>query len=290
MDFNQIRYFLALAETLNFTRAAERCDVSQPALTQSIRRLESELGGSLIRREGVASSLTPLGLALQGQFKQLDLTRQLVETTAASVTSGAQATIKIGVMCTIGHPQLMPVLRDFVERNPAVSLVFHDVVPESITDLLVTGAIDCAFCSSPKREANRVRYQTLFTESMVLACAQEHRFAGVASVTLEEIAQERYVDRLHCEFRGRFFDYLHERELPPEIVASSHREDWVQGLLAQNIGVSVLPEYTLLASGVVVRLIAAQLSRQVEFALLNNASPNPALGALLKAIQSHWCT
>lgn len=52
MDFNQVRFFLALAETLNFTRAAERCHVTQPALTQSIKRLELELGGDLIVRDG----------------------------------------------------------------------------------------------------------------------------------------------------------------------------------------------------------------------------------------------
>lgn len=74
VDFNQVRYFLALADCLNFTRAAERCNVSQPALTQAIRRLENELGGELIRREGRDSELTTLGRSLRGYFEEIERT------------------------------------------------------------------------------------------------------------------------------------------------------------------------------------------------------------------------
>ncbi|HXV73655.1 MAG TPA: LysR family transcriptional regulator, partial [Sphingomonadales bacterium] len=64
MEFHQIRYFLAVARTLNFTRAAKECHVSQPALTKAIQKLEHELGGALIRREGKRSHITPLGKSL----------------------------------------------------------------------------------------------------------------------------------------------------------------------------------------------------------------------------------
>ena len=87
MDFNQVKYFLALAETLNFTRAAEECHVSQPALTQGIKRLEDELGGPLITREGRYTQLTVLGQSLHTHFEQINRTRHLVSKTAKDVIS-----------------------------------------------------------------------------------------------------------------------------------------------------------------------------------------------------------
>ena len=79
MDFSQVRYFLALAETLNFTRAAEKCHVTQPTLTQAIKRLEEELGGPLIYREGRYSRLTKLGQSLRTHFEKIEQTRQAAE-------------------------------------------------------------------------------------------------------------------------------------------------------------------------------------------------------------------
>ena len=84
MDFNQVRYFLAVSDTLNFTRAAELCHVSQPAPTQAIKRLEAELGGELIHRDGRYTELTALGKTLRGHFQQIDRTRQLVRAQAPS--------------------------------------------------------------------------------------------------------------------------------------------------------------------------------------------------------------
>ena len=95
MDFNQVRYFLALADTLNFTHAAELCYVSQPALTQAIKRLEGELGGQLIYRTGRKTELTELGKRTLDQFKQIDNARHIVKATAKAVLSGEVAELNI---------------------------------------------------------------------------------------------------------------------------------------------------------------------------------------------------
>ena len=129
MDFNQVRYFLALSDTLNFTRAAERCSVSQPALTQAIKRLEDELGGQLITREGVDSELTNLGRSLRDHFLQIEHTRQLVKATAQSIASGTTAELNIGIMCTVGAEVISQAIAHFRAKHPGITLVLHDVVP-----------------------------------------------------------------------------------------------------------------------------------------------------------------
>ena len=287
MDFNQVKYFLALKDTLNFTRAAERCGVSQPALTQSIRRLETELGGRLVKRSGGQSKLTALGEILYDQFRQLDVTRQLVEATAHSVTSGDQATLNIGVMCTLGHEQIAPFLDTFIKRHPNISIVLHSLSVDQITCMITTGAVDGAFCSTANKMAGRVRYLPLYKERMAVAFRRGHRFAEFDEVTLDVVTEEPYVDRLHCEFRTRFFEFIDAQRLKLQVAASSEREDWIQGLIRYGVGVSVIPEYTATAPEIDLRPIADDLHRKIEFALLKSATLAPALVNFVNGLESH---
>ncbi len=102
MDFNQIRYFLALTDTLSFTRAAELSNVTQPPLTQAIRCLEEELGGQLVLRDGKNTHLSQLGRTLRSQFEKIDDTKRLLKDTAQAINQGEIVALNIGLMCTIG--------------------------------------------------------------------------------------------------------------------------------------------------------------------------------------------
>src|SRR3712207_1377866 len=102
MEIHEIRYFLAVCRTLNFTRAAEQCNVSQPALTRAIQKLEGELGGLLFSRERASTHLTELGRLMQPHLEEV-----LARTAAAREQAGRflrleSAHLRLGVMCTIG--------------------------------------------------------------------------------------------------------------------------------------------------------------------------------------------
>src|SRR5439155_3241321 len=102
MEMHQVRYFLALGELLNFTRAAERCHVSQPALTRAIQTLEDELGGPLLHRERHNTHLTELGRMMRPYLQDvLEQSRKAKERARAFASLGA-APLALGVMCTIG--------------------------------------------------------------------------------------------------------------------------------------------------------------------------------------------
>src|SRR4029453_10951985 len=102
MEMHQIRYFLAVCNTLNSTRAAEQCHVTQPALTRAIQKLEEELGGLLFRRERHLTHLTDLGLLMKPHFGQVLSETDAARSTASSFLKLERATLKLGVMCTIG--------------------------------------------------------------------------------------------------------------------------------------------------------------------------------------------
>ena len=215
MDFNQIRYFLALSDTLNFTRAAEQCHVSQPALTQAIRRLETELGGELVHRDGRHTELSELGQTLRGHFAEIDRTRNLVRTTAKAVTSGKVSDLNIGLMCTIGPRLLAKMLDSFLQQNPGVSIVLHDITPKAASALLISGALDGVFCGNHDVSNSQLRYIDLFEEALVVAFPSGHPFSKKDAIPLREIAKHRYVERLHCEFREEVLNVYKEQDLQP---------------------------------------------------------------------------
>jgi len=288
MDFNQVRYFLALANTLNFTRAADQCYVTQPALTQAIKRLETELGGELIRRDGRYTELTELGKSLRGYFEQIDRTRHLVRTTAKAVTSGEVAELNIGLMCTIGPRVLAGMLDEFQIQHPMVSIVLHDVAPASVPDLLLSGALDGVFCGRHGSPHPQLRYIDLFEEALVIAFPPGHAFAEMNAVPLREIAKQRYVDRLHCEFRQEVQEFYQEKDLQLDVAFRSQREDWIQSLVRDGMGVSSIPRYSLLQPELDFRpIIDPVLSRKVSLAFADQIESTASLCLLIELASNY---
>lgn len=288
MDFNQVRFFLAVADTLNFTRAAELCNVTQPALTQSIKRLEAELGGELIHRDGRNTGLSNLGRSLRTHFQQIDHTRKLVKSTAKSVSSGELDELNIGIMCTIGPMALSDLLKHFQKKHPSISLVLHDVTPKSVSSLLLSGAIDGAFCARQSIHNDRLKCIDLFLEPIVVAFASDHRFAEMNEVSLQAIGAERYIDRLHCEFRDGFMTYCTENNLDLNVAFRSQREDWLQSLIRDGMGVSVLPQYSLLEPILDFRPISdSGMNRNISFAYLDQPESTPGINLLTDQIKKY---
>mgnify|MGYP000008765847 CR=1 FL=1 len=289
MDVNQIRYFLALADTLNFTRAAEQCFVSQPALTQAVKRLEEELGGSLIHREGRDTRLTELGRLLRGHFEKIEQTRQTVKETAQAYVDGSVQELNVGLMCTIGPRLVGRFLDDFQSRYPHILLLLHDVPHCDIPELLRSGTIDGAFGSSHNHQHNdALQSIRLFDESMVVAFPGQHAFSKRDAVPMIDIAREKYVDRLNCEFRDDFFAFCKKQSIEPKVIFRSQREDWILDFIREGIGVTVLPEYSLLQPALDHRPISEpSLSREVDFFVAHRDSHSENLSMLIEMARDY---
>ncbi|MFT5894836.1 MAG: LysR family hydrogen peroxide-inducible transcriptional activator [bacterium] len=292
MDFNQVRYFLALADTLNFTRAAERCHVSQPALTQSIRRLEDELGGDVVHRDGRYTELTELGRGMRAHFEQINRTRLLVKKTAKSLVSDDNAELNVGLMCTIGPRLLAGMLNDLQMNHPMMSIILHDVTTTAFPDLLLTGSLDAVFCARHGPEHRRLRHIHLFNEPMVAVFPKDHVLAAFDEVPLEEVLKHPYIERLHCEFRQETYEFSKERNLEMNIIFRSEREDWIQSLIHDGAGVSVIPRYSLLQPELNYRPIVNPVpTRSVELAIVDGEDVSPALDRLItESVAYAWPT
>src|SRR5205807_922637 len=107
MEMHQVRYFLAVAEELNFTRAAEKCNVTQPSLTRAIKLLEEELGGPLFHRERANTHLSELGLMMHPHFKAMHDELRASKLAAKDFVNMKKSVLRLGIMCTIAPAQLV---------------------------------------------------------------------------------------------------------------------------------------------------------------------------------------
>lgn len=284
MDLTQIKYFLAVAETLNFTSAANACAVSQPALSKSIRKLEETLGSDLFDRNTQHVTLTDFGRTMQVHFERIEDSRRRAVDAARIASQNRIERLDVGVMCTIGPHRFSRFLDSFHTAHPQIEVTLHDVTSGVIPELLLSGSLDCVFCARTEKHDQRFQVIDLFEENLIVAFAVGHRFSGYETVPLVEIAAERYIDRLHCEFRSDFLDFTKASGLELDVVLRSEREDWILEFIRSGMGVAVLPTSSIVLDTVDHRPISDPIKpRRLELVMAENAAQAPTTMAFRDA-------
>lgn len=280
MELSQIRYFLAVADTLNFTRASEACAVSQPGLSKAIRKLEDSLGGDLFDRNSQQVELTEFGRTMRVHFERIEDSRRKAVDVARVATREFVEPLNVGIMCTIGPRRFSGFLEAFRAGHPHIDVTLHDMTALVIPHLLLSGAMDCVFCARASKQDQRFKAVDLFHEQMVVAFAPGHRFEGFEAVPLMEIAKERYLDRLHCEFRDEFLSFTRASGLELDVAFRSEREDWILEMLRCGLGISVVPASSPIPETLDCRpIVDLTAVRKLELVMTVNALAAPALAA-----------
>jgi LysR family hydrogen peroxide-inducible transcriptional activator len=164
MELHQLRYFVAVAETLNFTRAAEQCGVSQPSLTKAIKKLEDEFGGPLFRREGRRTHLTELGRAILPRLEQALALTEFAQKDALDFQNLRNSTLTIGCMCTIAPESLMSLIDFFQREAPELKLCLREGSGQKVVDMLQDGEIDIALAALPAYAGRLIRHASVHRE------------------------------------------------------------------------------------------------------------------------------
>ena len=187
MDLTQIRYFLALARTLNFTRAAETCNVTQPALTKSVQRLEEELGGPLLLRERSLTQLTPLGKAMLPWLEQTHMAAERAKEHAAGMRRQTASPLRVGLATDVPTPPFLPLLQELAARLPGFELSLADASSATLCDALLHGTLDVAVVISSTPLPERLNRWPLFTDELVLLMSAGHALAANDAVSLSTL-------------------------------------------------------------------------------------------------------
>jgi len=288
MEIQQARYFLALCEAMNFTRAAEACGVSQPALTQAIKKLEDEFGGTLFHRDGKGLLLTELGIRLRPFVGQMLDRAEAARAAADEFRLLRQAPLQVGVMTTIGPGRLAGLLARFKGDHSGVELGVSEGNLADLTQRLEAGNLDLAILHAPGGYSPAMRTVSLYEERYMVICPPGHAFERADTIALAQVHQHPYVDRLACEMRETVMAVCAENEI--EVYASfrSEREDWIQGMVMAGLGFAFMPEYSITLGGVIRRpLVEPSVSRTVSLVHMAGRQLSPAGMAFLRAAQTH---
>lgn len=280
MELSQIRYFLAVAETLNFTSAAKDCAISQPALSKAINKLEGTLGAKLLDRSSQQVRLTEFGRTMRIHFERIEENRCRAINAARIATQNTIKRLNVGVMCTIGPRRFSQFLGAFYADHPGVEIILHDVIIEVIPELLLSGGLDCVICFRANKYDLRFQAVDLFEEDMVVVFARGHHFDDLAEVSLKEVAASPYLDRLHCEFRDEFLALTRASGLELDVAFRSEREDWILELIQNGHGISVMPKSSAILNNLACRSISNLTSRRkLELVMAKSATVSSTLVA-----------
>ena len=286
MEMHQVRYFLALAEELNFTKAAQRCHVSQPSLTRAIRLLEEEFGGPLIHRERANTHLTEFGEIMHPHIAEIARRADALKDQAASFAERKR--LRLGIMCTIAPTPLISLVRRMTDAHSDINLEITDSTAARLESLLLDNKLDVALYCRPEHRDERLHYISLFRERMLVVLHPQHPLAACESLKLGDLSEERYLNRINCEFNGCLA--WERADAVWTQVYCSERDDWILAMVADGMGFGFLPEYCINNPGVIGRpLVEPEMTREVHIVTVRGRAHSAVLGALVReAKRNDW--
>lgn len=188
-DFRALRYFVAVAEELHFTRAAERMYIAQPALSEQIRRLERDLGVELLRRTTRKVELTAAGEEFLSRARRILAEADEALAAASRAARGETGSVRVATGATAGLEQVPAVLRAFREARPLVHLDIRQIDWEDYSGGLRDGSVDAAFVWRPFEDGG-LSFAALHVEPRVVALEAGHRLASVRELRMEQVVDE----------------------------------------------------------------------------------------------------
>jgi DNA-binding transcriptional LysR family regulator len=202
MELRHLRYFLAVAEALNFTKAAALLRVAQPALSRRVQDLEDEIGVDLLKR-------SPRGVVLTAEGKVfLDKTRQILKLVDESVekvralTRGEYGELHVGYAPSPTVEILPPALAAFQKAFPRVRVLLHDLSERELIDGLQDGTLELAVMpDAAALQSEGLEFEALRNYPICVALAPTHRFARLKSITLEKVAAEPLIGFRQKDYR-----------------------------------------------------------------------------------------
>lgn len=196
MELRQLEHFIAVTEESSFTKAARRLHVVQSTLSVSIRALERELGTQLLERTTHHMRLTDAGEALLAEARTALAAVDAARDAVAEVQGGVRGTVHLGIMQSLTQIDLAAVLTRYHRERPLVQIVPHTAVGGSAEMVagVLDGSLDLAFVGLPGPYPSGLAVRPLASEPLLLACPDDHPFAGREQIALAELDGVKFVD------------------------------------------------------------------------------------------------
>lgn len=241
MELHQLRYFVAVADLSSFTRAAERCCVAQPSLSQQIIKLEAELKQPLFERLGRTVKLTEAGEALYAQAVQILAAVDEIHERVSAATDPGVGKVRLGAIPTVAPYLLPPILKAFARRYPAATLMLHEDLTEATLKACREGELDVGIIAGPAAD-DLITSEVLFTEELLVALPKRHRFEKQRRLAWGDLAGEPFIlmNEVHC-LGQQVVGFCQQQGCQPSIRCQSVQLSTIQELVALGHGISLVP-------------------------------------------------
>jgi DNA-binding transcriptional LysR family regulator len=292
LELHQIRYFLALTRSLNFTRAAEMCNVTQPALTKAVHKLELELGGMLIHRERQLTQLTDLGKLVLPMLERAYVAAESVHTLAVEFQRKEIAPLKIALAPCVSAAIVEAPLIEIARFMPGLEVELVEEEPTALSELLLDGTVNAAICGDELGELPvRIDHWSLFEERFLVLMPRESPLAEFAALPTDVLAKATWLERVGrvgCQGANQLWQGLFPSGVEPQIGHRGRRFAHLQHMVAAGLGLMLWPEHAPHLPHLVTRPIANDpLRRNIQLLAVAGRRYSPALEALVKITRVH---
>ena len=243
MELHQLRYFCAIADTGSFSRAAQQSHVSQPSLSQQIRKLEDELGARLFDRLGRTVRLTELGKAFLPRARTVLRDLEAARSDVVERKTAISGSLCIGVIPTIAPYFLPSVLASFSQQYPEARVTVVEEITPLLLERLRAGTTDIALIALPVHaKGHEFKPFPLAAEKLYAVLPRRHRFAKRRSVSLGELRDDPFLLLRdgHC-FREAAVAACSRARLQPNIVFEGGQFSSILSMVGAGLGISIVP-------------------------------------------------
>lgn len=294
MNIRQLKYFLAVAENLNFTKAAEKYYISQTAITQQIQSLEKELNVKLFNRTNRHVELTPSGEVFVKEAESLiNHTKEAIERTQIAST-GFTGSLSIGFVKGYEQTSFSKLIQSFHSKFPNISLfLVRDNTEKLYSDLVNKKRYDVIFNINYKLEKyDSINYTTVENHSLIVVVYCNHHFANRTILKKSDLKNELFIanelyNNVHNETLHINSTYTHS-EFIPSIAKQSRDVETILLMVSSGMGIAVLPDYAIKAYTNFMNLVYIPLTEEEEYietiAVWNKDNSNPSLNKFLESL------
>jgi DNA-binding transcriptional LysR family regulator len=283
MELHQVRYFLALCKTLNFTRAAEACNVTQPALTRAIQKLEDELGGPLFYRERNLTQLTELGRSLKPHLETTLAAAEAAKRYAEGMRKKEIAVLRLGLAYGVGAGLVLDSVSEVARRIPALDLHLAEGGTPALSEALLQGEVDAALLVRHGALPEKFNAWPMLEQECRVVFPATHRLAKLRAIAPPDLADEGVIalggDGAPSDDGGG--------QAALRIKHTATSAEHAQHLVKGGFGVALLPEACAVIEGLEARpLEAPELRRPIVLAVVAGRLFSPALDAFVRLMRA----
>jgi len=286
LDIQNIRAFLAVADTGSFSRAADKLFITQPAISKRISTLEESLDCQLFDRLGKSIQLTQAGEALIPSYQRILAEIDQTERIVSSLRTKVSGHLRFGTSHHIGLHRLPPVLRQYTRQFPDVELDIQFMDSEQAAALILKGSIELALITLPDEIEKPLTTIPVWTDPMEVVVAPDHPLSKQKTVTVRQLTEYGVLIQSHSTHTRNIIDDALKIDDDIRIIMESNYLETIKAMIQNGLGWGVLPESMIDDSLHRINIRGVEMERHLGVLLHASRTLSSSANALLETLKN----